>query len=410
MGKQLVSTDILHEMLSTSSKLCHGLTYSDLNPRDHQNFSSCFKLCRDEVFQSLSSIDNSGAVSVYLTLLRSIIDAYIEPSTALLDRVFNAWLSVFLSRLWLIWIDKMGKVILDRILVELIDSSENYGLTERKTCQQYFLTPPTVYSIELNAHSLPYLLLLVVEDKLPPEVLSINQFNSQSCESIFRAARAFSSNSSCGVNFTVQRFLNIADKLSMFEKLKNENQQRTSHQIRFPIHHKIKYNPSSSTEMSSTPNIPTKSMIKKIICQAFTKAIQHMDRVEIRSILDEFNLCDISTMSGYAKMLFEDKQILDEFSQENDDIDEVFNYQPDDDSDEDDDSFLEYLNDSDGREPTFRAKRICDDVPSNLLSSYFKIRISDKDKFIHKSTACWLLTDQNQKLSSDRTRRVTQTK
>ena len=151
-------------------------------------------------------------------------------------------------------------------------------------------------------------------------------------------------------------------------------------------------------------------MIKKIICQAFTKAIQHMDRVGIRSILDEFNLCDISTMSGYAKMLFEDKQILDEFSQENDDIDEVFNYQPDDDSDEDDDSFLEHLNDSDGREPTFRTKRICGDVPSHLLTSYFKIRINDKDKFIHKSTACWLLTDQNQKRSSDRTRRVTQTK
>ena len=99
MGKQFVSIEMLHEMLSTSSKLCHDLTYSDLNPRDHQNFSSCFKLCRNEVFQALSSIDNSSAISVYLTLLRSIIDAYIEPSTGLIDRISNAWLSVFFSRL-----------------------------------------------------------------------------------------------------------------------------------------------------------------------------------------------------------------------------------------------------------------------------------------------------------------------
>ena len=43
MGKQFVSIEMLHEMLSTSSKLCHDLTYSDLNPRDHQNFSPLFR-------------------------------------------------------------------------------------------------------------------------------------------------------------------------------------------------------------------------------------------------------------------------------------------------------------------------------------------------------------------------------
>ena len=183
-------------------------------------------------------------MSIYLTLLRSIIDAYIEPSTSLLDRVFHAWMSVFLSRLWLIWIQKMGKAKLDEILIEMTDLNQHQRSVGRKTAQQYFLTPHAVYSIELNAHCLLYLLLLVVEGKLPPEVLAINRFNSQSCESIFRTARAFSSNSSCGVNFAAERFLNIADKLSVFEKIKNENEQATSHQIRFPTHHKVKFNPS----------------------------------------------------------------------------------------------------------------------------------------------------------------------
>jgi hypothetical protein len=144
MGNQRISIGILHEILSMSSKLFHGLTSSDLNPRDHQNYSSCFKICRDEVFQALSSIENSDAISIYLMLLRSITEAYIEPSTSTLDRVYHAWLSVFLSRLWLIWIEKMGKANLDKVLLELTESSDDLQPSRRKTAQQYFLTPQAV--------------------------------------------------------------------------------------------------------------------------------------------------------------------------------------------------------------------------------------------------------------------------
>lgn len=411
MGKQIVSIDILREMMSTSSKLFHGLTYSDLNPRDHQNYSSCFKICRDEVFQAVSSLTNSNAMSIYLTLLRSIIDAYIEPSTSLLDRVFYAWLSVFLSRLWLIWIEKMGKVKLDKILTEVTNQQQHHRSNGRKTAQQYFLTPQAVYSIELNAHCLIYLLLLVVEGKLPSEVLTINRFSSQSCESIFRNARAFSSNSSCGVNFTVEQFLNIADKLSVFEKIKTENEQINSHQIHFPIHHKIKFHSSSATNLSSKTIIPTKAMISSVVSDAFAKAIDHMDRVGITSMLRKHNLCDISLISDCAKILFEDKQILDDFFQETEDEDDqsVESSQQEE-SGEEECLSLEYPNSQYDSETGFQTKRVCDDVPPHLLKSYFRISINDKDKYIHKSTACWVLTDQNQKLSSDRTQRVTQTR
>lgn len=169
-------------------------------------------------------MDQSDATLIYLKLLRSVIDAYIEPSASLLDRLFHAWLSVFFARIWLIWIEKMGKINLDNTLDQLNETSNEYSKSVRKTAQQYFLTPQAVYSIELNAHCLTYLMLLVVEGKLPPEVLSIELFNSQSCEGIFGAVRSLSSSSSSGVNFTVYQFLNLVDKLSLLQKMKCQNE------------------------------------------------------------------------------------------------------------------------------------------------------------------------------------------
>jgi hypothetical protein len=66
MGNQFVSIDVLRQILSSSSKLFHGLVSSDLNPRDHQNFASCFRMSRDEIFQALDHIHNSNATTIYI--------------------------------------------------------------------------------------------------------------------------------------------------------------------------------------------------------------------------------------------------------------------------------------------------------------------------------------------------------
>ena len=165
MGDQRVSIDVLHQVLSSSSKLFHGLVSSDLNPRDHQNYTSCWRISRDEVFEVLQAIPQSDATSVYIRILRSTIDAYIEKSTSLLDRVYHAWISVFLSRLWLVWIDQMGKSKLDQLLSGLRKQVQQPTHPPRKSTQQYLLTPQAIYSIELNAHCLVYLILLVIEKK-----------------------------------------------------------------------------------------------------------------------------------------------------------------------------------------------------------------------------------------------------
>ena len=138
MGNQLVSIEHLQDVVSLSSKLYHGLVSSDLNPKDHQNYPSCVRISRDEIFRALEKVKDSRATIVYIKLLRSVIDAYIEESTTILDRVFHAWTSVFLSRLWLLWNQKMGKKKLDDIFTELTKHSNKHDHRSKTTAQQYF--------------------------------------------------------------------------------------------------------------------------------------------------------------------------------------------------------------------------------------------------------------------------------
>ena len=68
-------------------------------------------------------------------------------------------------------------------------------MNERKNkISKHFITRPAYISVELNAHNLLYLVLLVKQQHLPKQtLLNIHLFSSQPCESLFRDARSFSS-------------------------------------------------------------------------------------------------------------------------------------------------------------------------------------------------------------------------
>ena len=119
LGDSLVSIDALRTLTSTISKLHHGLVLSDLNPRDHQNFASCQKICREEVLQGLKHVNDSNGTYIYLTILRSIIDAYYEKNTPFLRRIYLASFAVFIVRIWLTWIQVTTMKELDDTLTTL---------------------------------------------------------------------------------------------------------------------------------------------------------------------------------------------------------------------------------------------------------------------------------------------------
>ncbi|CAF3396603.1 unnamed protein product, partial [Rotaria sp. Silwood2] len=54
----------------------------------------------------------------------------------------------------------------------------------------------------------------------------------------------------------------------------------------------------------------------------------------------------------------------------------------------------------------FRGCRIYDKINSQQMSKYFRIHVDSSVKYIHKQTACWLLSTSKTRLSSDRVERV----
>ncbi|CAF1482890.1 unnamed protein product [Rotaria sp. Silwood1] len=93
IGNDKISMAHIEQLIDNNSytKLDHGLTKSDINPKDRQNYNSCIKLISDDVINLLNdSIDSNGTV-VYLTLLKMIVKAYIDKSTSSHERksIFN---------------------------------------------------------------------------------------------------------------------------------------------------------------------------------------------------------------------------------------------------------------------------------------------------------------------------------
>ena len=275
-------------IISTVSKIRHGLVYSDVRPKDRQNFTSCQKICQEDVFKVLetlnSNIPNTKGIYVYLKLLESTINAYCEKNILLTDRLYFAWLSVFICRFWRAWLNTQANEILKKTfltrsaaLTAALPFQYRMDITtskssQKKTKQHFTITYPCSFSIEINAHSLTYLVLLAIDGQLPFDALSIELLSSQSCESVFRSARAMSGVSSNIVNFTVLDFLRRADKISALQSIKAEHEYSSN--IRFPTHHKHGKARSGSSSSLLTFNYSSlrQADIEAIVEEAFAAA------------------------------------------------------------------------------------------------------------------------------------------
>ena len=94
LGNQFISISHLNDILDSNvyTKLDHGLTKSDINPKDRQNFNSCLKLTSTDLFRILNDNVNTRGTSIYLQMLKMIIVAYIEKKTSIAERKY-AYLS-----------------------------------------------------------------------------------------------------------------------------------------------------------------------------------------------------------------------------------------------------------------------------------------------------------------------------
>ncbi|CAF2033821.1 unnamed protein product [Rotaria magnacalcarata] len=292
---------------------------------------------------------------------------------------------------------------------------------------------PAYLSVELNAHNLLYLILLVQQKQLPPQSLYIHTFSSQACESIFRNTRALSGVYSTIVNFTVHDFLRRAQRLSLLNDTKCKHLNDTSvNNLVFPVHYKHRHdNQSLATQSQAEVDLID---VEQIITEAYHEAIDMLNGLEILNLLNDKNVLGLKPLSEYVfKQLNSNSKMYDYSSQLNQTDDgefEIAAADDDDDDNDDDNGTAADLNSNDGfssnddyddddeqdntrnlintTKEEFSGMKVFNMVQPHIEHSYFKATINDDIKYMHNQTACWLLTGEKSKMSTDRLLRVQQ--
>ncbi|CAF1653492.1 unnamed protein product, partial [Rotaria magnacalcarata] len=188
----------------------------------------------------------------------------------------------------------MPKVDLEKSLYELSGITTN---NKKKKKKQFFITNNAYYCIEINAHQLTYLALLVTEKKLPAEAMNIYLFSSQTCEGMFRSARSMSGTFSSVVNFSVQEFLNRAQKLSLLQKLKLKRKQLRQSQYVIPGNDIL--------------NVET---ITKVVCQAYNDAADLLSRFKIKTFPNTKKITNIKEANNCMQSLLRKRISIQDYS------------------------------------------------------------------------------------------------
>lgn len=169
-------------------------------------------------------------------------------------------------------------------------------------------------SIELNAHSLIYLYLLIKHDILPQSVAdNVHLFSSQHCENIFRDVRSLSGIYSTRINFTIKQFLKRIDKLNALTELKQFEFTNEYDTIIFPIHHKIRRLIDNTGSEINEKNIHFHvDYVEEVIYKAYEVAQQMAENVGMNIDLIRNNLFDIQQSSQIAKQFLKLNSLTEE--------------------------------------------------------------------------------------------------
>ncbi|CAF2794674.1 unnamed protein product [Rotaria sp. Silwood2] len=404
MGEYTISVKDLQDIIDKYSKLDHNLVLSDIYVKDRQNYASCLKISSLNVLNILEQSKSTFGTHCYLTVLRFVTVAYVDKTTNILMRTFYAWSTVFISRFWFTWIRC-------KLTTQSKTTTQKTHIPFYKPIQHHFMTFPAFHSIEINAHALTFIVLLVLNEQLPIESLNIFLFSSQPCENIFRTARALTGPLSTMTNSTIKQFLSKTRKIGILNEIKSFEEFNTDFDaIKFPKHHKQ----SQSNAFPSTTNVHelTLQNIEKQIHEAYQYARNLADKLGISSLLIKNNAFELNDLCVHIRgdlekiIYFDDDSILDNGNNSDSDEETTYSLISD----------IEYDSQSSGSETEteyatstevgYDGMRIYSTIPDKDKYKYFEVEINNKLKYINKQTAVWYLTNKNSRLSSDRLVRV----
>lgn len=359
-GKYYISLEHLIILIDMFSKDKHNLTMHTLNPADRQNFESVIRMTDGKVIELLrSSVINSQGTVKFLEIIRNIIDSFMDRNLEPIKRIEKMWYSVLMLRIW-----------------------RKFVLSQKKlTLKDNFLTNNCYTCIELNAQSLIMLMINLKNDKMDSSFLPY-YFDSQPCESLFRSVRSFTSTYSTVANCTVKEAISRITKIQLQSEISANNPAFVFPRL------------GADKKKLKTFELPTK------------EEIQH--QIEIckkHAVEDAVNLGLINKAQAKRKNIFEsDMKSLDEGKQKTKNPRSIR---------------MKLFEKNMDKKNEFKKvmmqlkinslKDYSNNLKNNIIddtSPYVKIDCTNGMKVIKKTTLCWLLRPEIQKLSSDRLLRV----
>ncbi|CAF1549647.1 unnamed protein product [Rotaria magnacalcarata] len=233
------------------------------------------------------------------------------PFTVKIPSTWSIWYFLGQSQLFIFLQDGTHRIWL-RVTKQIRKSSVK--INKKSNEQNDFITSNALISIELNAHSLIYLYLLIEHDILPQSAADdVHLFSSQHCENIFRDARSLSGIYSTRINFTMKQFLKRIDKLNALTELKQFELTNEYDKIIFPVHHKIKGLIDDTGSKINEKNIYFHvDYVGEIIFKAYEVAQQMAANVGMNIDLIKNKLFDIQQSSQIAKQLLKLNSLTEE--------------------------------------------------------------------------------------------------
>ncbi|CAF4460354.1 unnamed protein product [Rotaria socialis] len=210
-------------------------------------------------------------------------------------------------------------------------------------------------------------------------------YNSQTCENIFRLTRSMSGTFSSN----------------------------------FPKHHKRRLRKAEHVnDHLQNNNILTQNNIEKTVYRADNDAYKMLAVLGIDKVLKKAHKSTLTELSTFVKIQTEQQSHTTDYS-------ENWNGYSDDESDSEAENTIdqsdmstesssedendELMTNSSYKGSQFKGIRIFNGIPTSQTKSHFRLKIDKNEKYVHKQTACWLLTDDKTTLSADRLQRVQQT-
>ncbi|CAM4797581.1 unnamed protein product [Rotaria magnacalcarata] len=189
---------------------------------------------------------------------------------------------------------------------------------------------------------------------------------------------------------------NIPNSLGINIYLQSIKSNTNQNNLRFPQRHKL-HNTSINISNSSNVTTLSKIAIENSVLQAYKYVAKVFSSLKIKEILRRGRIINVLIDSNGNLENDSDSEQNDEIaigSAECSDSDEEFELNDN----------LYVINNS--SISANRGIRLCDDVKEELWHAYFKVKINNENKFMHKQAACWALEKDKSLLSANRLLRV----